>query len=816
MGLQSAMTTALTGLQAAETTIDIVGNNVANSQTVGFKESEAVFATQFLQTLSIGSAPTASGGGTNPKQIGLGVKVAEISPNFTQGTIEISSNILDVAIQGDGFLIVQSGTGDLYTRNGQLKLNADNDVVTTTGQRLVGYTVDENFQVVTDNLVPLNIPLGKERVAQSTENATMAGVLNPAVEAGDEPEIIESLVLGNAAIEAPDDTNFDGTSIITTDTPDPATATETGAGVGPDAGLVRYRIAFLDDVTGGESSFSTEFTVNNTVAGTIDLTNIPVADGVIFTNRAIYRTEADGSTFYRVADIGDAVTTTYTDTMDDATLVGNPVMDATNIEAGSYSYYVTYYNPSTGVETRPTARVAAPAIANTGGGRMRIDLDDVGAPIDASFTQMRIYRNIVGESSNFRLLAEVPSQADVGNYESIYIDSIDNTTLALGSELNLDGPPAVSGNLLTEVIVRSGDVYMTPFEEGVLSFAGEKDGVSLSEKELTIEATTTVQNLIDFMRDALGIDQESSLSTIPFPQPIGNVEIVNGQLRVTSNMGEENAIDIPLTAFKITPTGEQVNSTIALNFNATQTANGPGTSSEFIAYDSLGLPVSVRVTTVLESKDNNSTTYRWYATSPNNQPVTGLSTVVGDGVLIFDSNGDLDDQNPTARLSIFREGTASESPLEITLDFSTVKALGETDPQGNPISTLNVTNQDGFPPGVLNDFIITEDGTIQGQFSNGTQRTVGQIVMARFSNSSGLQQVGDSMYATGVNSGNPIYGSPGEEGIGALNAGAVELSNTDIGQNLIELILASTQYRGGARVISAAQELLDELLALRR
>ena len=107
MGLQSALTTALTGLQAAETTIDVVGNNVANSQTVGFKESEAVFATQFLRTISIGSAPGTNSGGTNPRQIGLGVKVAEITPNFTQGTIEISSNPLDLAIQGDGFLIVQ-------------------------------------------------------------------------------------------------------------------------------------------------------------------------------------------------------------------------------------------------------------------------------------------------------------------------------------------------------------------------------------------------------------------------------------------------------------------------------------------------------------------------------------------------------------------------------------------------------------------------------------------------------------------------------------------------------------------------------------
>src|SRR5690606_4628042 len=153
------MTTSLTGLQAAETTIDVVGNNIANSNTVGFKQSEAVFATQFLQTISIGSAPSGNNGGTNPRQTGLGVKVAAITPDFSQGTIEISSNPLDVAIQGDGFLMVQSGTSRLYTRNGQLKLNSNNEIVTTTGQRLLGYGVNDDYELVTDSFIPLSIPL---------------------------------------------------------------------------------------------------------------------------------------------------------------------------------------------------------------------------------------------------------------------------------------------------------------------------------------------------------------------------------------------------------------------------------------------------------------------------------------------------------------------------------------------------------------------------------------------------------------------------------------------------------------------------------
>jgi flagellar hook protein FlgE len=140
MGLASALTTALTGMSAAETQIDVAGNNLANSQTVGFKESQAVFANQFLQTQSLGSAPTEGSGGTNPRQVGLGVRTAEITPNFTQGTIEISSNPSDLAIQGDGFFMVESAEGErLYTRNGIFKTNADNELVAITGQRVLGY-----------------------------------------------------------------------------------------------------------------------------------------------------------------------------------------------------------------------------------------------------------------------------------------------------------------------------------------------------------------------------------------------------------------------------------------------------------------------------------------------------------------------------------------------------------------------------------------------------------------------------------------------------------------------------------------------------
>ncbi len=817
MGLQSAMTTALTGLQAAETTIDVVGNNVANSNTVGFKESEVMFATQFLQTLSIGSAPQGTQGGTNPRQIGLGVKVAEIAPNWTQGTIEISSNPLDLAIQGDGFFVVQGNqSGTFYTRNGQFNLNSNNEIVTSTGQKLLGYGVNDDFELVTTQRVPITIPLGAERVAQQTNEATFAGVLNPGADVGGTPQIVESAVLGNNAIERPDDTNFNETSVTVSPPPSPPVASAVGGGSLPE-GTYSYRVVWRD-ANGLESAPTTEVTINTTGLGTagnsdIELTSMPVPPSGIWSSWELYRTEAGGDTFYRVPTTGTG--TSFTDSLDDATLVTGAAFDEATVDPGTYSYYVTYFNPSEGIETRPTARVTANSIPDEGR-RVHVDLSNIGTPTDASFTVMRLYRNVSGNSSDFRLLDEVPTPHGTG-YVGTYVDSSSDADIASQPELNFDGPPANNGNYLQDLLFRDGETYTSLFpSDGVLSFAGEKNGVDLATQTLSIDSTTTVGELTTFMREALGIDTTGT--TLPFPAN-GNVEIVNGQLRITSNLGEENAIDIPLTAFRFQPTGSTLSAPLSLPFSRTQAADGPGTSTEFLVYDSLGSPLNVRVTTVRETSTDpgNSTTYRWYATSSGNEPNSGVSTVIGDGLLVFDSQGDLDSgSTAVARVSIDRNMTASLSPLEIELDFSRVKALDQRNDQNEPFSSLNMTVQDGFPPGVLTDFTITDNGLIQGQFSNGTQRTLGQVVMARFANNGGLQQVGDSLFTSGVNSGEPSFGTPGQEGIGSVTTGAVELSNTDIGQNLIELILASTQYRGGSRVISAAQELLDELLALRR
>jgi flagellar hook protein FlgE len=148
--------------------------------------------------------------------------------------------------------------------------------------------------------------------------------------------------------------------------------------------------------------------------------------------------------------------------------------------------------------------------------------------------------------------------------------------------------------------------------------------------------------------------------------------------------------------------------------------------------------------------------------------------------------------------------------LNFVLDFSSVSGLED------PTASLAATRQDGSAPGTLTNFSIGEDGVVRGQFSNGKLRQLGQIRLARFANPAGLQQQGVNLFTEGANSGLAIQANPGENGTATMIAGAVELSNTDIGANLIDLILATSQYRGNSRVITAAQQLLDELLNLRR
>src|SRR3954470_21518787 len=147
-----SMFSAISGLRAHQTKMDVVGNNIANVNTVGFKSSSTVFEDTLSQVLRNGSAPTADSAGTNPAQVGLGVKVAGITTNFSQGSTQNTGRSTDFMISGDGFFMTRSGNENLYTRAGSFDFDGSGNLVTPDGAILQGW-------MATDGVVDPNGPI---------------------------------------------------------------------------------------------------------------------------------------------------------------------------------------------------------------------------------------------------------------------------------------------------------------------------------------------------------------------------------------------------------------------------------------------------------------------------------------------------------------------------------------------------------------------------------------------------------------------------------------------------------------------------------
>ena len=149
-----SMYAGVSGLRTHQQMMDVTGNNIANVSTSGFKSSATVFQDTLSQTLAGASAPTTAGtvppfGGTNPAQIGLGVRLAGISTNLAQGSSQLTGRATDLAVQGDGYFVIKTGNENLYTRAGSFSMDAQGQLTTPAGG-LVMSTENEPIAIPVD------------------------------------------------------------------------------------------------------------------------------------------------------------------------------------------------------------------------------------------------------------------------------------------------------------------------------------------------------------------------------------------------------------------------------------------------------------------------------------------------------------------------------------------------------------------------------------------------------------------------------------------------------------------------------------------
>jgi flagellar hook protein FlgE len=577
MASTTALFTGLSGLTANSRSLDVIGNNIANSNTTAYKSNRMLFASQFSRTFSIGTVPGANTGGTNPGQIGLGVAVAGTQRDFSGGALSTTGDARDLAIEGDGFFIVNRGSTPYYTRAGAFRQNSTNDLVTISGERVQGYAVDDNFNIVQGALVDLNIPVGTLTLAEATRRVRFAGNL---------------------------------------------------------------------DVSGDLPTQGSRHTL-----GALGLIGGPVG--------------------------GDAL------------------------------------------------------------------------PTDS-------------------LVTDIEDPANPGN-----------PLFQVGQRLEING--------------------------------AQRGTKTIATASLTIDADTTIQDVVNFLTQALGIN--TSIPSNPDGLSPGvTLDPATGVITIVGNTGTINDFEFRASDFRIVnPDGTSGPS--PFTFTKEAAADGESVRNTFVVFDSLGTAITVDLAMVLEStQGGNGSTWRYFADSAAD---AGLATALGTGTVNFDANGRLIGDGGF-NIRVNRTGSGAASPLEFAVVLASgadsVTALSASG-SGSAIAAVA---QDGAPIGTLASYSVGADGVITGAFTNGLTRTVGQVAIATFSNPEGLVDIGSNLFAPGPNSGTAVVGAPLELGAGKVVGGALELSNVDLSQEFINLILASTGYSASSRVISTTDQLMQQLLVLGR
>lgn len=307
----------------------------------------------------------------------------------------------------------------------------------------------------------------------------------------------------------------------------------------------------------------------------------------------------------------------------------------------------------------------------------------------------------------------------------------------------------------------------------------------------------------------------------------------DGDVTVTANGADTLAASLNLT------TGTQTAGTDFLLSDPPATSDF---STSMTVFDSLGN--SHLLTTYFTKIGANSWNYNVVAASSDvvtaNYHTSNIDTTlgivrVGSGTLTFGTNGTLDRESPVIRYdTATAAGTAGITPGQLQIDFngatqdqllvmnfgSSVTTEGGSGLDGTTqfgsTSALVQQTQDGFAAGSLQAFSVDSNGTISGRFSNGQLRALAQVVLARFPDPVGLTRTGKNTFSQSGNSGQPVTGTPDSAGLGRVLSNSLELSNVDLGESFIDMIAAQRGFQANSRVITTSDEILQELVNLKR
>ncbi len=643
--MASALYSGLSGMQAHQSWIDLIGNNLANASTPGFKSSQATFADQFSRTLQAATGPGSNRGGRNPMQVGLGVRMADTARNFAQGALTNTGRVFDVALQGRGFFAVSNGLANYYSRVGTFGLDASRFLV----DQRTGYQVlspaGQAIQLDTESLLP----------PQATTTGSLTGNL-PKVVTGPLPEVLTAA------------------SGFTHGEPATLASSNAGPYTIPTGETWTMRIS----VSGGAPQTVSVTSTTGTVTAADVATAIDALDGVT--------ASVNG---------GGGVDIETERTGDDVSLIVQSGASGSDL-AGLVGFGTTLVRGSESAVTSATTLNDLPAnVTNyADGDEIQISgVDADGTPISATFTY---------------------GAANDGTTVDDLVSFLDN--LYTGSTVTLDA----SGRIVVEAD--------TPGESGL--------ALALTDGASATGATQWAMHALAVSTEGTGPDVVTTSMEV-FDQ---------AGVAHTLTLTFERQADASWTVIPTLPSGDG---------------------------------------TVLSA------------------PITGLR---------FNDDGSpiaLAQLDTSISLSITGQTAVQAVELDLGEDgaFTGLTQFGED-------GQVVVTDQDGYGAGELADLSVDADGSIHGLYSNGESRQLGAMGVATFINPEGLTHVGDNLYAQSLNSGAVSLGAGETSGAGRVVGGALENSNVDTAEQFVHLIEAQRGFQANARVITAQNEVLRDVVNL--
>lgn len=813
--MMRSLYSAVSGLKGHQTRMDVVGNNISNVNTTGFKSSRVTFADTLLQTQSGAAAPSGNLGGTNPKQIGLGVGVASIDTIFTDGSVQATGKNTDLCLSGNGLFVVKKGSETFYTRDGAFEFDAEgNYVLPGSGLKVQGWMASNGELNTSGEVTDIVIPSGKSMPPTATTTAVYTNNLKAdtavvtKVNGCNETSWTCSanmpckLVLSNG-------TTVDGTEGITY-TPDYVYSS------------VKNTYTTLGDMV-TVNKYHTPVTVT-------------LADGTTrtFTNKS---TDTDWQYGYTTKKAGDEATATANVTV---SLKNTTTGRTANGESGK-----TYKVGDTATTSISSGTVTCNANeklvlllsdgtkhdVSTQVGSYVVNSDKytydghsatiVGAEVSFTVDEMTVV-SAEGEGASLR----VGSAAITDGYALRQITDGSSVTASATSPvtLTLEDGTTITG-LTDGKTYKVGDGY-----EGTKVTTGN---VTAGKVRIYLEDGTTHDDTVPTgttykVGDTYTYTNSGGtvVSTkIAGYAPLAPIKAISVQSQITGIEESSNTLVNEIIPGRVT--ASKTNAlTLTLSDGTTQTVNSG-------IYD---IGHSLPITTIINVVDSSGKTH--------SVPIYFTKTATGSGETSNDGNQwtvSVDGKDITGTNNSITEDDGSITTVDMepyVMQFSTTGGLingsgnleftlrdGANRSQTVSIDVSQLTQYvgnntfkgttDGNAAGTLSSVSIDSSGIITGTYTNSVKQVEAQVAVAQFNNAAGLTKTGNSLYQTSNNSGTANVKTASDLGC-TITPSALEMSNVDIANEFSDMIVTQRGFQSNSKIITVSDEMLETMINMKR